>query len=165
MRMPPWNSALKLRYLPPKHITLTRQKRQSITARATRAAISPKGRSLLQARKKIAKCTQHCSRIRSSESTTPICFMKYTIEMRWARKTTFIHIRCRERGQPKQRMQKIWLRIVGPRRSHKTPLRRPRCMIPRLLIRSIQSWNLMERALTKVAWLGHPLIINIEQVV
>jgi hypothetical protein len=33
--------------------------------------------------------------------------MKYTIEMRWARKTTFTHIRCRERGQPKERMQKI----------------------------------------------------------
>ena len=165
MRMPPWNSALRLRSLPPKHKTQTSQRRQSITARITRAGISLKGRNPLQARKKIAKCTQHSSRTRSSESTIPICCMKYTIEMRWARKTTFTHTRCRERGQPKERTQKIWMRMVGPRKSHKTPSRHPRCMIPRLLIRSIQSWNLMERALTKAAWLGRRLIRNIEQVV
>jgi hypothetical protein len=62
-------------------------------------------------------------------------------------------------------MQKILMRMLGPRRSHKTPRRHPRCMILRLLIRSIQSWNLMGRVLTKASWLGRPLILNIEEVV
>ena len=162
MRMRPCCTGPRLRYLRLKHKTLIKQKKhKTVNSRTTRAEIRLRGPSRPQVRKKIAKCTQLYFKIRSSELIMLICFMKFTIETKYARKTIFTHIRCRERALQTAEMQMKWLR-VDQRRSHN--FHSPRCMIPHHLIRSSQSWNSMGRVPSLVVWADLHLIPNINPV-
>ena len=166
MRMPPWNSAQRLRSLPQKHTTQTNQRLLMIvrtnTRMAIKAGIKHRDRNLQQARKKIAKCTQLFFRIRSSGLTIPIYFMKYTIEMKFVRKIISTHIKCRGKAQVMQKTVMRWMRVV-PRESRNIPSLR--CMILHPSIPSTQSLNSMGKVQTQVPCLGRPLILNINQAV
>ena len=108
MRTPPCCMEQRSRYLLQKHTTLTNQKRhRTINSKIIKEGISLRGQNLRQARKKIAKCTQLYSKIRSSELIMLIYFTRFTIETKYVRKTIYIHIRCREKDQQMQEMQKI----------------------------------------------------------
>ena len=137
MRTPPCFSERRLRYLLLKHITPTKlKKHKTANSKITRVETSHKGLSRLLARRKIAKCTQHCFKIRSSELIMLIYFMKFTIEMKFVRKIISTHTKCREKAHQMQETQKILMR-VDPRRNLNSPSLR--CMIPLPLIRSLRS--------------------------
>lgn len=147
--MLPCSTELRQRYLHQTRTILSQVKRHTkVRHRATKAVISRKDLNLLLARKKIAKCTQLSCRIKSQELIMLICFMRYIIEMRYAKKTTFTPIKCRETALPILQMQKISMR-VGPRGSHNSPSLR--CMIHHHLIPSSQSLSLMVKAPTLAA--------------
>jgi len=108
MRTPPCCMELRLRFLHLKHTTQTKQKRhKTVNSKITRVETNLKGLSLLRVRKKIAKCTQPYYKIRSSELIILICFMRFTIETKYARKIISIHTRCREKAQQMEEIQKI----------------------------------------------------------
>ena len=141
--MRPWNSAPRWRYSHRKLALRAKQIRQTKTIKSISRKMASQGLSLVQARRKIRKCTQLYYRIKYSASTIPFCFMKFTIATRFVRKIISIPSKCSVRMNIIQR--RFTRQPPKCRRNVHSSTRA--ALIPLLSILNILSWSLIARAL------------------
>ena len=141
--MRPWNSGLRWKYSPPRLAQQGRQTRQMRITKSINPKMDSQGLSLVQAKRKIRRCTQLYYKIRYWASTTPFCSMKFTIVMRYVRKTISTHSKCN--GRTNMTLKSCTKLHLKCRRKVHSSTRE--VLIHRLSIQSILSWSSIVRAL------------------